>query len=84
MPYPHIFIEKYGEEELSVTLEALPKGNLPVVISYKGTLMNPTSIENSALTLAKLLKVFKFTINIQKEVSVDIKSNIDILESGLW
>lgn len=81
--YPYIFVHGAGDA-LTVTMGAIKKGSIPVLIEYKGIKYNIGSISKSAVELAKLLKVFEFDIHLTADKVCEIKSNTDIMEVGVW
>ena len=83
LTYPYIMVHGAGDS-LTVTLRAIAPGPLPVLITYKGTTYNIGSISKSALELAKLLKVFKFSIHLSQTDVREINETRDILEVGVW
>lgn len=83
LPYPHLFITG-SNDALPVVLGALEPGELPIIIRYDGTLMKVGTIKKSALVMAKLLKVFEFTICMSSDVQYSIKNRKDILDCDLW
>lgn len=81
--YPYIFIHGTGDT-LTVTMDSIMKGEVPVLIEYKGIKYNIGAISKSAVELSKLLKVFSFDIHLGKDDVREIRSNIDIMEVGVW
>lgn len=81
--YPYVLVKGEGDP-LMITVESLEKGDLPLLIDYQGVTYNIGSIRKSALVLAQLLTVFKFTIVLSSTQSYDINTKEDILEVGVW
>ena len=63
VPYPSVVIESKNIEALPILVEALEPGNISIIFEYDGKYnVIKKKISASALTLAKLLEVYKFTI----------------------
>lgn len=63
VPYPSVVIESKNIEALPILVEALEPGNISIIFEYDGKYnVIKKKISASALTLTKLLEVYKFTI----------------------
>lgn len=83
LAYPYIFIAE-SSDALPVTLEALEKGDIPVLIRHDGTLLKVASLKKSAIVFSKLLKVFSFTVYLSSDKYIRIKNRQEILECDIW
>lgn len=84
IPYPSIVIDSKNIEALPVLLECVEEGNVSVIFEYGGKFnVAKKKISNSALTLAKILEVYKFTI-LDPDVKYPVTNVRDILEFGEW
>lgn len=85
IPYPSVLIESKNIEALPVVLEALEPGDVSVIFEYNGKYnVTNNKISRSALTLSKLLKVYKYTLLLSPGQRVPISTPVDILEVGEW
>lgn len=85
MPYPSLIIESKNVEALPVVVEALEPGPIAIIFEYEGHFnVIKKKISASALTLAKLLQVYKFTILKDKDTRISVRKPSDILEAGVW
>lgn len=85
VPYPSVQIESNDIDALPVIMESLEPGDVSIIFEYEGKYnVANKKISRSALTLAKLLKVYKFTLLINSSQRFPIRTPIDILEVGDW
>lgn len=85
IPYPSVLIESKNVEALPVLLNALEPGDVSVIFEYGGKFNVPKQkISHNAVTLAKLLQVYPFTLLKSQGERYEIKTAIDILEAGEW
>lgn len=85
VPYPSVVIESKNIEALPVLVEALEPGNISIIFEYDGKYnVIKKKISASALTLAKLLEVYKFTILKDANTRIPVRKPVDILEAGTW
>lgn len=85
MPFPHISIEQLTDA-ITVVIELLDSGDLPVIAYYGGRTYKVAEIDRSPANLARLLRVVDFKVVTSATQSEDIHSNFDLLERGtcLW
>lgn len=85
LPYPSLVIESKNIEALPVILSALEPGAVSVIFEYGGKFnVAREKINSSALTMAKLLKVYKFTVLKSPGERYRVDTPTDILEVGEW
>ncbi|MCM1440603.1 MAG: hypothetical protein NC131_15610 [Roseburia sp.] len=85
IPYPSVLIESKNVEALPVLLGALEPGDVSIIFEYGGKFNVPKQkISHSAITLAKLLQVYPFTLLKSEGVRYEIRNPVDILEAGEW
>lgn len=81
MPYPNIVIESKYLDALPIIMESLEEGDISVIFKYNEKFVAvKKKISRSALTLARLLSVYDYTLSVNKDNRVTIRSNRDILE----
>ena len=82
VPYPSVVIESKNIEALPILVEALEPGNISIIFEYDGKYnVIKKKISASALTLAKLLDVYKFTILKDANTRIPVRKPVDILEA---
>ena len=80
-----VVIESKNIEALPILVEALEPGNISIIFEYDGKYnVIKKKISASALTLAKLLEVYKFTILKDANTRIPVRKPVDILEAGTW
>lgn len=85
VPYPSVLIESKNVDALPVIMQSLEPGEVSVIFEYGGkfNVVNQ-KISSSALTLNKLLRVYKFTILKDSNTQYPVRKTSDILEAGQW
>lgn len=79
MPYPHVKILQ-PSDSIALIVPTLPKGDLPLICEFDGTIRKIGSVANSALLLKDLMTIT--TIEYWKSASEGylVKSSLDLLE----
>lgn len=79
MPYPHVELLE-PSDSVALVLSGLPKGDLPVICSYKGKQRKIASVLKSAVVLSTLLRVSALNYNSSETETRSLSNNIDIME----
>ena len=82
MPYPNITINNLTDA-LTVVINVLDKGDLPLVVHYQGRVYRVADISRSMLNINKLLKLTDIVINKSEEESVVVRTTEELLEVGV-
>lgn len=82
MPYPHLRIEGLTDA-LTIVIDSLAEGDLPLMISYQGRLYHPKDISRSPLVISKLLRLTSVTLYRNESESVEIHNNLELMEVGI-
>lgn len=82
--YPNIEVKTENTDPLPVVLALLEQGSLPVLYTRDGTTYEIGKIANTALNLAKLLKVYPFTYAKDATTAIDVKSVGELMGVLTW
>lgn len=81
-PYPHLMADGLTDA-LTVVIDVLKKGDLPLLVDYQGTTYHVADIDRSPLNISKLLRLTQLTLYRSETDSVLIRNNIDLMEVGV-
>ena len=80
--YPHIKLLT-ATDALALVVTSLPKGELPLVMTYKGETREVGKISKSALAITKLLKISDIEYVKSADERIKLKTGQDILDLGV-
>lgn len=81
--YPYIYIE-YVCDPLALIIDAMEKGDVPLVVEQDGVTLSLGNYSSSPLELKKLLGVSPIRIYTEKDVYHRIVNVNELLELGVW
>ena len=81
-PYPHLMVEGLTDA-LTVVIDVLRKGDLPLLVDYQGTTFRVADIHRSPLNISKLLRLTQVTLYRSETDKVLIRNNLDLMEAGV-
>lgn len=84
LSYPHIYVENVGDA-FAVIFSCLQSGDIPLYITHKGQLhcLNG-GINPDPVNVAKLLRVYKISVNLTSTESVHTEDIRNYLDLGIW
>lgn len=73
-----------ANDALALIVPSLPPGELPIVMTYKGSTRQLGTVEKSALALCKLLPITRIEYVRASDDSTLLTTNMDMLEMPRW
>jgi len=83
LTYPYIRILD-ASDTLALIIPALEKGELPIIMTYKGVTRQLGTVTKSALELRKLLPITRLEYVHRPNDATLIQNNVDMLEMKEW
>lgn len=80
MPYPHLEIKELNDA-ITLVISGLEEGDLPLITTYEGDVYKVASINKSALTLNKLVRVTDVVYHKTSTEQNVLRTALDIVEA---
>lgn len=83
LTYPSVCISKEMKEDdtdLPIILDLLPKGELPLIIIYKGKLLEVRKVSKDIRTLTTLIRLYNIEVFLSDEENHTVKTIGDLIQ----